>query len=593
MCWKSFLVFLISSFPYISMAQSLEDMERILGLTGADDPEELDGQEVERLCSYLQHPLKLNLATAMSLRSSGLFTALQVASLVDYRVRHGDIMSYAELSSVDGFTDDAVRVLVPFISLEGGDPTSDGSRNRKVANDLAVRGGVKVSDKSLTGGYAVRYRCGFGDGWTVSFSASSSYSKQLASPDVFSGCISWEPTRSPFKLIAGDLNSRFGQGLVLWTGMSMTGMSGTSSFFRYSSGLSPTWSFTGSSANTGVGCEFSAAGFRISALLALPGIKAKGFDGTSLLPALNIGWYGRNMYMSLTHYLEYVPFSSGHAGYIPDMKTSADLSMTINGTDIFSEVAFDWVNLAPAALAGTRFPSGEDMVMAAHLRFYPPSFNPSRSAAPRSVSKCSNEYGMSFSCDYSPDNGAISGCLSFDTAFLPESKTDDGASIHLKLSADSEIMLSDVLSMKVRVSERFRTWGQKFKTDVRSDLIWTIQRFSVTGRINLVKYVGTSFLAYIEGGYKNDRLSVYLRQLFFVVDDWDDRIYAYERDAPGSFSVPAFYGRGMNTALSVSWKFSGWGKLYFKGVMTSYPFMSAEKKKPGKAELKLQFVLSF
>ena len=590
---KIFLVFLISFFHFISSAQSAEDIERILALTGLESPEELDEHEVERLAAYLHRPVRINLATVSSLRASGLLTPFQVASIADYRVRHGDIMSFTELSAVDGFTDDIARTLMPFISLDGGSPVPQGNDNACLNSDLAVRGGIKVVENGYTGGYAAKYRCGFGDGWTISLSASSPYSRNLAVPGVFSGCICWEPSRRPFKLIVGDFNTRFGQGLVLWNGMSMTGMAKASSFYRSSTGLSPTWSFTGSSANTGVGCEFFASRIRISALVALPEFRSKGFKATSLLPALNLGWYGRNMYMSVTHCLEYVHADASQREYISDMKTSADVAMTINGTDIFSELAFDWVNAVPAFLAGTRFPVGEDVVMGAHLRYYPAAYNPVRSAAPRSVSKCSNEYGLSLACDYLPNLKRMTGSLSLDTAFLPESKEPDRFSVHLKLLADTEIRVSDSLVAKLRFSERYRTWEQKFKTDFRADLTWSSGCFSVTGRVNLVKYADTSFLAYLEGGYKRENLSIYFRQLFFIADNWDDRIYAYERDAPGNFTVPAFYGRGMNTALNVSYRFSRWGRLYVKGTMTSYPFMPSEKKKPGKAELKLQLVFSF
>ena len=43
--------------------------------------------------------------------------------------------------------------------------------------------------------------------------------------------------------------------------------------------------------------------------------------------------------------------------------------------------------------------------------------------------------------------------------------------------------------------------------------------------------------------------AVYLRGTLFFIDEWDDRIYAYERDAPGSFNVPAYYGRGYSLSL--------------------------------------------
>ena len=79
----------------------------------------------------------------------------------------------------------------------------------------------------------------------------------------------------------------------------------------------------------------------------------------------------------------------------------------------------------------------------------------------------------------------------------------------------------------------------------------------------------------------------------FCVDDWDDRIYVYERDAPGSFNVPAMYGRGVWGSVVMSWKVSRALKVYLRGGYKSYVFMVEEKKKPGKAELKLHAVLKF
>ena len=99
-----------------------------------------------------------------------------------------------------------------------------------------------------------------------------------------------------------------------------------------------------------------------------------------------------------------------------------------------------------------------------------------------------------------------------------------------------------------------------------------------------------SFLSYLEGGYKTDILTLWLRAGLFRVDDWADRIYAYERDAPGNFSVPAYYGRGFWLSLVSGLKLSGWGRLYFRASYTGYPWASPgqEKKKPGRAELKIQ-----
>ena len=583
--WRKIIItsFLLL-FVWSSQAQSAEDMDKILRLTGYESPEDLDAYEVERLSSFIERPLKINAVSQSSLRSSGLFTSYQTASLLDYRLRHGDIMSYSELSSVDGFTESSVQRLAPFISLEGGDIVR--SRDGYVINDLAFRAGCRTADMKMTGGYGLKYRCKVGETLSLSLAASQTYAGSLGIPDLFSGSLVWEPQRRSFRLIAGDFNARFGQGLALWNGMSMTGLSKVSSYLRTSSGLSSSWSFTGSSAHTGIAGEYSFSRFRISAFLSLPEDKSKDL---SLLPALNIGWYGRNISVSVTHYMEFMSSASEEVPlYLPDMKTSADIAMCIDGTDLFSEVAFDWINMKAAALSGVIFPVGEDVRVAAHLRYYPVGFDPSRSAAPRSVSKCTNEYGISVCSDYTPRTGRFSGSLSLDSAFLPQGKDDQRHSIHTRIIADTEVRMSDVLTMKARLSERIRTWGLPFKTDLRTDLVWSSGGFSITGRYNILKYVGIGNLGFIEGGYKNERFSVYLKQLVFDIDNWDDRIYAYERDAPGSFSVPAFYGRGMNTSFMTSWRFSRWGRLYAKGTFTY-----GQKKKSGKAGLKLQCVFSF
>lgn len=583
--WRKIIITSFLLLPvWSSQAQSAEDMDKILRLTGYESPEDLDAYEVERLSSFIERPLKVNAVSQSSLRSSGLFTSYQAASLLDYRSRHGDIMSFSELSSVDGFTESVVQKLAPFISLEGGDIVR--SRDGYVINDLAFRAGCRTADMKMTGGYGLKYRCKVGETLSLSLAASQTYAGSLGIPDLFSGSLVWEPQRRSFRLIAGDFNARFGQGLALWNGMSMTGLSKVSSYLRTSSGLSSSWSFTGSSAHTGIAGEYSFSRFRISAFLSLPEDKSKDL---SLLPALNIGWYGRNISVSVTHYMEFMSSASEEVSlYLPDMKTSADIAMCIDGTDLFSEVAFDWINMKAAALSGVIFPVGEDVRVAAHLRYYPVGFDPSRSAAPRSVSKCTNEYGISVCSDYTPRTGRFSGSLSLDSAFLPQGKDDQRHSIHTRIIADTEVRMSDVLTMKARLSERIRTWGLPFKTDLRTDLVWSSGGFSITGRYNILKYVGIGNLGFIEGGYKNERFSVYLKQLVFDIDNWDDRIYAYERDAPGSFSVPAFYGRGMNTSFMTSWRFSRWGRLYAKGTFTY-----GQKKKSGKAGLKLQCVFSF
>lgn len=84
-------------------------------------------------------------------------------------------------------------------------------------------------------------------------------------------------------------------------------------------------------------------------------------------------------------------------------------------------------------------------------------------------------------------------------------------------------------------------------------------------------------------------MSVFLRGTVFRVDNWDDRIYFYERDIPGSFTVPAYYGRGYSVAAVGS---SRWGRLTasMRLGLTDYPSMRDTKQ--GKAEVRLQLSFS-
>lgn len=594
------------------MAQ--QEIEPLLMFLGTDSPEEIDSYEADRLADYLVRPLRINMVSASSLSASGLFTKYQAASLTDYRARHGDVLSLAELAAVDGFGEQFVRALAPFVSLESRTLPGQRAGEPDVArNDLAVRSAGKMTaGEGALWNYGMRYRieCVAVE---AGIAVSSSYDASGDAPDAYSGYVSWNMKRLPAKIVLGDFNSRFGQGLALWNGMSMSGVSAPSSLAKRPSGISQSWSFTGNCSMTGLAAECSAGRLSVSLMLSAPGIKGLFFGRTeedvTVLPACNITWSGRNGQAGVTHYAEFSGILSGgvKAG-IPDMKTSVDGSWCIRGTDIFAEAAFDWVSMRIAALAGTSFPAGENLRLAAMLRYYPAEYSSLRSGAVRSTTRCTNEHAASFCGEFAAGEwvklrgqegfGASRrrhiGNFSVDAAFFPEAKDKEHLhSMQVKALAVWNVALTDALGLKLRISERIRSWGKPFRTDMRADLLWQSGHLKAAMRLNALKCAGWGLLGYAEGGFSKDDASVYLRCGLFRIDDWDDRIYAYERDAPGSFSVPAFYGRGIWASFASGWRFARWGKLYARASYTAYPFMSAEKKKPGKAELKLQFVFSF
>ena len=593
--WVFFLFVLLHSF--VLKAQEFSQSEEIAIFLGADSEEDIDSYEAERLMDLKTRPLRLNMAVDSKLLSSGLFTVYQIASLKQYRSTCGDILSYSELAAIDGFGEDFVRRIAPFISLESSLGVGQvASSERRVENDLAARVSYKQTrDEPGMWNYGMKYRAEVGENFSGALSFSRAYGDPAVWPSTLSGHLSWEFRRYSAKVTIGDYNARFGQGLALWNGMVLSGIHSPSSYMRRSSGISDSWSFTGSSALRGIASSIMFGRLGLSAVYVHPGTLAQ-----------NVSWYLRNGQVSATNLISLEGIFVEKPA-ISRWKTAMDAKVCLAGVDLFAETAYDCVGRSAAALAGTVFPLGDDARIASMLRYYPAEFSSDLSAAPRSGSKCSNEYSFSFSGEtltggYVSVNGAEGfgssvrkheGVLSFDATYFPESKSKTMPHTwQFKAAVSWKSMLYDWLCLDLRVKERYRNWdGHPFKTDLRLDLKYISRNIYGTLRLNLVKVRSPAFLSYLEGGYKQERFTFYLRQGFFLVDDWESRIYVYERDAPGSFNVPACYGRGVWTAATVSWRFAGWGRLYARAGLTAYPFM--EKKKPGKAELKLQYVLSF
>lgn len=574
----SICVFAVCFLP--SVAQDMTDMEKILKLKGEDTPENLDPYDVERLEGMLEHPMKLNFMSVSRLKESGLFTHYQAVSFADYRSRHGDVLSFVELAAVDGFGQDFAERVAPFLSLESHALPGQTGRKGDVFQELTARAAAKSSADEGSWNYGMKYKIEVGEYLSGGLAMSRPYGADGFLPESVSGHVRMDFRKARGKVILGDFNARFGQGLALWNGLGFSGLAAPSGYMKRASGLSASSSFTGNYAMRGLAADYAVKRIRIAAFMAV----SRPEDGLNIIPAVNLSWFGRNGQVGLTHYAETAGIP--RLFHIPDMKTSADMCFCFSGVDLFAECTYDWVTASTAALAGVVFPAGDKLKLASMLRYYPSGFSPVRSSAARSTTRCSNEYAFSFSGETS------AGTFSADAAYFPEPKSDDNLhDLQFKLQTEWTLKFSKDLKLKFRFAERIRSWGQPFRTDLRADITYTLGRFIMTMRLNGVSCKSVGLLGYLECGYKSSQCSLYARAGAFKADEWDDRIYAYERDAPGSFSVPAYYGRGVWTAFTAGWRFASWGKIYVRAAFTGYPFM--EQKKPGKAELKLQSVFDF
>ena len=74
-------------------AQQVEEVMRIV--TGENDLENFDPEVLDAVYQMQKHPVKINSASLSALESTGLFTSFQLASLTDYKNRHGSVICRA------------------------------------------------------------------------------------------------------------------------------------------------------------------------------------------------------------------------------------------------------------------------------------------------------------------------------------------------------------------------------------------------------------------------------------------------------------------------------------------------------------------
>lgn len=549
-------------------------IEAAVHLSGAGSAEEMDEEELGHFLSFAAHPLPVNNSSRARLISSGLFSPYQIASLEDYRRRNGDILSFSELLSVNGFDEETVAALRCFISLESSSPPSIRQGNR-ISDELTLRSNAKMKkQESATFSTGLKYRLESESGWESSFGFKENLEFRPGTRSSPSGKISSSVKSNVLsegfsiayinpgggrkvrvaKFIAGDFSLRMGQGLTIWNGLSFTGISSVGSLCRNASGAVPYRSWGGSAVNFGKNVKYKPSTYSLRGLASE--ISAGRFStsaavahcpGNDLLAALGTVHYGLNHQESVNAFVR-----CSAEGKVRDAVISLEARGNIRGADLFGEAAFSIADLAPALLAGTRFKACERLTLGFLARYYPSSYDVSYSGAVRSGTKCSDEHAVTAAArltagkfvDFKPEHQLD---MSFDAAFHPSTRH-----LQLKFQSDYAWTSGSGWAVKLRLLYRRRNYGQVNRAELRADLQWASGNWAANCRVHGLYGNGPGGLCYAEGAFRPSNMSIFVRMGLYGSGGWDDRIYVYERDAPGGFSAPAFYGRGLWTSLYLS-----------------------------------------
>ena len=504
-----------------SSAQDPTLLAAIAELCGVSDPEDIPEDEMEKYMHYASHPLRINLASPARLLSSGILSRYQAASVADYRRSNGDVLSFAELSALDGFGEGFVRALAPFISLASGSvPGAAEDTLKHIKGTLQAKGGIRadLGDRGKPQAtYGIKCVLEADSGWEAGLAARSGFTESPFPPASYGFSASVYPGRGAWKLIAGDFNVRFGQGLLLWSGMVIDSYSSISSFYRRPGGLSPSYAWSGTSTHRGLAADFTAGHFTVSSFVSLKGLReemqGKKSPGILCMPGLNLAWRWSRSIISCTSIWDKV---SG-------VSAAVDGRASAWGCDFFAEGVVKSVSSRPVTKAAGGFvcPLGKGR---SAFRAELESRALLRSAA--------GYESRSF-------------VLSADYRYQMEKDRHQ-----TKVFVRKNLSISKNVSSSLRGTFRWRPYeSDPVRVSVRGDISWRGGPWLAAGRVEYLHCHKNGLLSYAEFGRQGEIWFFFLRGTWYSTGGWIDRIYCYERDAPGNFNVPACYGRGGGVSL--------------------------------------------
>ena len=673
--------------------------DAVLLLCGAGTLEELSEDEWERYRHLADHPLDLNACTRSAMLSSGLFSPFQAASLLDRRMRDGDILSYTELGYTDGFTPELARALSHFVVLRSRNPPGKPSVPQLHASLLlrtscsgsssvpAARAALQTAAAHSTSGAnstasgknpsaaTSSFASGKNDPFSGSaafgiktaislegrldafWSARKSYSDRTFGPGTISLAIYGKSI--PGRILLGDYSARFGQGLLLWSGFSIAGFSSVQSFRRNASGLSASSSFTRTL--HGIGLDLALGRSTISAvwstpvqstnprllalnynhifrtsstgatLLADPGrLYAASIDFRAGLPRLSLsGEFAFELLpASASAALAPAPASVAASAAVPSLAAPAVAASATASAALVTAPAAVPSLAAPAvaasasvapvsAASATPQPDSPAAVfvpagllsavwtpsygnrLAVLARYYPQNWSQLAASPPSAFSTAKDEFGSAFlfqSARYT---------LSLDLARrLSEANWQyrllASANLPFRLGLPGRTQRKTNSStgidgtISVRSLSRFRpSQSLPFRQDLRCDLKLELNRLKLNTRCNLLWCRNFAMLGYIEPGFSDQFFSLWFRLTGYSVPSWDDRISTWERDIPGSFTVPARYGKGLALSCTSSLTIQRKRLRHRLNARLSYDVYSRKETLTRKPELKLQYRMDF
>ncbi len=254
--------------PVLDLKEREQLISKIENLAESTDAE-LDYTDLlDGLYALLEQPLAINAAGYAELKQLFFLSDFQIHKLIEYREMYGKFVSLYELQAIEGFNQELIELMAPFITLE--EPTTDYRLNAKNVikygrHDLFLRYGRVLEQQAgyrplsdsakaenpngyylgTPESYYLRYGFRYSDKLRLGVTADKDPGEEFftgTQPNGFDfySAFAWMADLGPVEeLVAGDYHVEFGQGLTLWSGLAFGKSSDAISLVRNRQGLRP------------------------------------------------------------------------------------------------------------------------------------------------------------------------------------------------------------------------------------------------------------------------------------------------------------------------------------------------------------------
>ncbi|MDR3133439.1 MAG: helix-hairpin-helix domain-containing protein [Prevotellaceae bacterium] len=662
--------------PHRDMPESLRRLIESVAANAGEN--EVDLQALyDTYETLLEFPLDLNAAKEADLQQLQILNDFQIQSLLEYRKEYGALFTVHELPLIHGFNEEIAGQLYPFITvipLPAGQPSSFASRFTHGRHRLIMRTGRTLEEQKgfsplapeeqenpnarylgSPWAFYTRYQYRYRDKaqWGVTakndagepfFSGNNKYGF-----DFYSAHLQLADMGTVKKIIIGDYQVQFGQGLVAWGGYSLSKAGDALSVKKQERGFTGYTSTSENLFRRGAAVTLQYRQWRLSAFVSHKNIDATA-DSSVFSTIQEAGQHNTAGTMEKKHALpetvaggnlsyrfKYVkvgitalwhrygknyrrdvkPYNYFELNDAQNANAGIDFSGVWKKTSLFGEFAVSR-NGGMAGLVGALFDLDEIFRLALLYRNYGRNYQAMYAQGFGETGKTANENGFYMGMQWlpHPDITVTAGADAFSFPWMRYRvhAPSSGYEYHVQAAYRPD----SAMNMYLRITQEEKDENISGGADAvmqqrRVNLLHARYEISyqLLRGLRMQDRVEISF--YRAGGKENGLLlyhninykfptfpaDISLRFAVFDTDSWNTRFYAYENDMLYNFSVPAYYAKGARWYINAHvklWKnIDLWARLaqtYFFNATTVSSGLN-EISQPYQTTFKLQVSVKF